>query len=142
MDLFNTMDILASGLRAERVRMNASASNLANAQTTRTAEGGPYKRRDPVFVAQDNPNAAFDASLAAAMSTVEVADVAVDDSPPRLNYDPSHPDANGEGYVAMPNVNPVEEMVNMLTATRAYEASSQAMNSVVAMAERALQLGK
>ncbi len=142
MDLFNTMDILASGLRAERVRMNASASNLANAQTTRTAEGGPYKRRDPVFVAQDNPNAAFDASLAAAMSTVEVADVAVDNSAPRLTYDPSHPDANGDGYVAMPNVNPVEEMVNMLTATRAYEASSQAMNSVVAMAERALQLGK
>lgn len=141
-DLFSSMDILASGLHAERVRMNTSASNLANAQTTRTAEGGPYKRQDPVFVAQQADPNSFDSALGGAMAGVEVANVVHDQSAPKMVFDPTHPDANTDGYVAMPNVNTVEEMVNMLTATRAYEANSTALQSLITMAEKALTLGK
>jgi flagellar basal-body rod protein FlgC len=141
-DLFGAMDILASGLHAERVRMNTSASNLANAQTTRTAEGGPYKRQDPVFVAQGVDGGSFESALDGAMAGVEVSEVRQDQSAPKIVYDPAHPDANADGYVAMPNVNTVEEMVNMLTATRAYEANSTAMQSLISMAEKALTLGK
>ena len=141
-DLFGAMDILASGLHAERVRMNTSASNLANAQTTRTAEGGPYKRQDPVFVTQAGDPNSFDTALDGAMAGVNVSEVVHDQSAPKRVYDPTHPDAGQDGYVAMPNVNTVEEMVNMLTATRAYEANSTAMQSLISMAEKALTLGK
>ena len=119
MDFFTAMEVSASGLSAERTRMNVAASNLANAQTTQSAGGGPYKRRDVVL-----------------------SSVSQDANPPRLEYDPGHPQANAQGYVAYPNVNPVEEMVDMITASRAYEAGITSMSTAVNMAERALGIGK
>ena len=142
MNVFSAMDILASGMSAERVRMNTTSSNLANAQTTRTAEGGPYRRRAPVFAAVLADNDPFAGEVARASQAVEVVDVVQDRSAPRQVYDPSHPDANADGYVAMPNIEMVEEMVNLLTASRAYEAGITAMRSLVQMAERTLGLGR
>ena len=143
MDFYSSMNIISSGLGAERVRMNATASNLANANTTRTEEGGPYKRRDPVFMAEPlNPDAVFGGSLEDALRVVNIPEIVEDTSPPRLEYDPTHPDANEEGYVARPNVQLVEEMVNMITASRAYEAGVTAMKSVVDMAKRTLTIGQ
>lgn len=143
MDFFSAMEVLSSGLTAERVRMNVTASNLANAETTRTEEGGPYKRRDPIFQAVnlDNNNG-FQSQLDEAIQGVVVEEVIEDDSPARLIFDPSHPDANQDGYVELPNINMVEEMVNMMMAARSYEAGVTAMRSVVDMAQRALSLGR
>jgi len=143
MGFLNAMEILSSGLTAERVRMNVTSSNLANAKTTRTAQGGPYQRRDPVFTATDVlSNTPFDSNLRQALQGVEVSQIAADTSAPRMIHDPGHPDANAEGFVAMPNINMVEEMVNMITSARSYEASITAMRSVIAMARRTLTLGK
>lgn len=138
MNHFDTMEVLASGLSAERMRIDVTSSNLANAQTTRTVEGGPYKRRDPIFATQTGIGDAFDQTLAG----VEVTDVITDTEAPRMVYDPRHPDANDKGYVAMPNISMVEEMVNMMNASRSYEAQLTAMHGLVDMAEKALSLGK
>jgi len=145
MDFFKAMEITASGLNAERSRMNTIASNLANAKTTRTADGsGPYKRLDPVF--RSVPMSEKFADLvgekaAQASSSVKVESIRQDDSPPQMVYDPSHPDANEAGYVALPNVNVVQEMVNMITASRAYEAGVTVMQTVKGMARSALNIG-
>ena len=144
MDLFKAMEVTASGLNAERSRMNTIASNLANAKTTRTEEGGPYKRLDPVF--QSVPLATKFRDLvgeeaAQAASIVRVTSIRQDDSPPQMVYDPGHPDADPNGYVAMPNVNVVQEMVNMITASRAYEAGVTVMQTVKGMARSALNIG-
>jgi flagellar basal-body rod protein FlgC len=141
MDFFSAMEILSSGLGAERVRMNVTASNLANAQTTRTAEGGPYKRRDPVFSAAPLETG-FARDLDDALRGVEVTDIVTDNGPPRVIHDPTHPDADVHGNVSLPNINMVEEMVNMITASRAYEAGVTAMRSLVDMAQRTLTMGK
>jgi flagellar basal-body rod protein FlgC len=140
MDFFAAMEVSASGLGAERTRMNVAASNLANAQTTRTAGGGPYRRRDVVLQSTAAPGAT--GANAAAVHGVQVAQISQDANPPRMEYDPGHPDANAQGYVAYPNVNPVEEMVDMITASRAYEAGVTALSTSVNMAERALSIGK
>ena len=123
--------------------MNITASNLANAETTRTEAGGPYRRRDPIFAATnlESPKG-FQSNLDRALQGVEVAEVVEDPEPPRLLFDPNHPDANPNGYVELPNVNMVEEMVNMMMAARSYEAGVPAMRSVVDMAQRALSVGK
>ena len=123
--------------------MNITASNLANAETTRTEAGGPYRRRDPIFAATnlESPKG-FQSNLDRALQGVEVAEVVEDPEPPRLLFDPNHPDANPNGYVELPNVNMVEEMVNMMMAARSYEAGVSAMRSVVDMAQRALSVGK
>jgi flagellar basal-body rod protein FlgC len=144
----NVTDILAisgSALRAERLRLDVIASNLANATTTRTPEGGPYRRRNVVFVAQPLETD-FAATIEAlteqgARRGVAVAEVVEDPTPPRMVFDPGHPDANPEGYVAYPNVNPVAEMVDLMAATRAYEANVQAVNATKRMAEAALSIG-
>lgn len=145
MNLFSAMEIVASGLMAQRTRLNVVASNLANAETTRTAEGGPYRRRDPVFatrpVASRFEELRADANAQQA-SLVEVERIEVDQSPPRMVYDPDHPDADTMGYVQMPNVNAIEEMVNMMTASRAYEAGITAMQTVRGLADSALRLGQ
>lgn len=143
MDFFTAMEVLSSGLGAERTRMNVSSGNLANAATTRTPEGGPYRRRDPVFrsVPVTEPFRAMLGGADGAVQGVEVAGVVEDSSPPRLVHDPGHPDANADGYVAMPNVNVIEEMVNLMLAARAYEASATALASVKTMAERAISIG-
>jgi len=144
MDLFRAMEITASGLNAERARMNTISSNLANAKTTRTAEGGPYKRLDPVFKSVPMAEKFEDLvgeKAAQAASTVQVTEIREDQSPPQMMYDPSHPDADTNGYVAMPNVNVVQEMVNMITASRAYEAGVTVMQTVKGMARSALNIG-
>ncbi len=144
MDFFRAMEVSASGLHAQRTRMNVASSNLANASTTRTAEGGPYKRRDVVLTSR--------AMAADALGNVSQADRAVrgvavdeiieDTSPPKLEYDPGHPDADENGYVAYPNVSAIEEMVDMITASRAYEAGITTLTTAVQMAERALSIGR
>ncbi|RME29493.1 MAG: flagellar basal body rod protein FlgC [Deltaproteobacteria bacterium] len=142
-DVFTTMDIAASGMRAQRVRMNTVASNLANANTTRTEQGGPYRRLDPVFKAvplREGFAGELNSALASGAYSVEVVEVRQDGSPPRLVYDPEHPDADSRGYVAMPNVNVAEEMVNMITATRSYSAAARVLETVKQMARRAIDL--
>lgn len=129
------MKVSASALTAERTRINLIASNLANANSTRTPEGGPYKRKDAVF------STMLDEAGARTNAGVEVVAVVEDQSPPRLQYDPSHPDADAKGYVAFPNVNVVEEMADMMTATRTYEANVTAMKAGMDMQMKALQIG-
>jgi flagellar basal-body rod protein FlgC len=140
----SAMEITASGLTAERVRMNTLASNLANARTTRTEDGGPYRRMDPVFravAAADRLPGLGDDPASGAAYMVEVPEIRRDETPGPLVYDPSHPDANESGYVEMPNVSVVTEMVNLVTASRAYEAGISMMDSVKSMARSALSIG-
>jgi flagellar basal-body rod protein FlgC len=122
--------------------MNTIASNLANARTTRTAEGGPYKRLDPVFQATQLGGDAFGGPNESAVSLVKVQRIQQDARDPQLVYEPGHPDADVKGYVRYPNVNVVEEMVNMITASRAYEAGVTSVDSVKAMAKSALGIGR
>ena len=139
--VFSAMEVAASGLSAERSRMNLVAGNLATARTTRTAEGGPYKRLDPVFSASPVAPGSFDPVLRR-VETVQLAEVRPDTSPGNMVYEPGHPDANAEGYVEYPNVNVVTEMVNMMTASRAYEAGVTSIESLKSMARAALRIGK
>jgi len=139
--VFSAMEVAASGLTAERSRMNVIASNLANARTTRGADGEPYKRVDPVFEAKPLRNRSMDAVLNAVMR-VDLAEVREDTDPGQMVYDPSHPDADGDGYVEYPNVNVVTEMVNLMTASRAYEAGVATIESVKTMARSALKIGQ
>lgn len=139
------MNVSASALTAGRTRMNLISSNLANANATRTPEGGPYKRKDAVFAATpvQNPfNRVLDGATAQQVRKVEVSEIVEDKNPPRLQYDPSHPDANPQGYVAMPNVNVVEEMTDMISATRSYEANVTAVQAAKSMAMKTLEIGK
>jgi flagellar basal-body rod protein FlgC len=125
--------------------MNLISSNLANAATTRTAEGGPYKRKDAVFTAtplEKSFNNALNGATSRQVLQVEVSRIVEDQSPPRMQYDPGHPDADPQGYVAMPNVNVVEEMTDMLWATRAYEANVTALQAAKSMALKTLEIGK
>lgn len=141
MDFLTSFRVTASALEAQRLRLNMIAENVANAQTTRTVEGGPYRRRDPVFAAKP-----FDEMLSleqqAGSTGVSVERIHVDERPPRLQFDPNHPDANADGYVAMPNVDVVTETVNMMSATRAYESNVAVMNASKAMALKALEIGR
>ncbi|HHT01252.1 MAG TPA: flagellar basal body rod protein FlgC [Firmicutes bacterium] len=139
MELLPAMSIAASGLTAERMRLDIIANNLANVHTTRTAAGGPYRRQVPVFA--ERLQEALRREQAPGLG-VQVAAIVQDATPPQLIYDPAHPDANGEGYVAMPNVNVVMEMVDMITATRAYEANVTVLNAAKAMTLQALQIGR
>jgi len=140
--VFSAMEIAASGLSAQRTRMNTIASNLANAQTTRTAAGGPYKRVDPVFeaIALDKMRAVSPSEQSVSM--VHVAQIVQDQRPGQMVYSPGHPDANADGYLEYPNVNMVEEMVNMITASRAYEAGVSSVEATQKMANSALDLGR
>jgi flagellar basal-body rod protein FlgC len=140
--VFSALEVAASGLSAERTRMNTIASNLANARTTRTAEGGPYKRLDPVFQAVPLERSGVTNPLGAAVSMVKVGQIQKDPRDPMMVYEPGHPDADSNGYVRYPNVNVVEEMVNMMTASRAYEAGITSIESVKAMARSALAIGR
>lgn len=123
-------DIAASAMSANRLRINTIASNIANANTTKTEEGGPYKRKDVAMIATDVPGGEFASALdRASMKSVKVAAVVEDQSDPRLVYDPAHPDADPKtGMVAMPNINTVTEMVNMLSASNAYKAAAEVVN--------------
>ncbi len=141
MDFFTSMDISASALAAERTRMNLISSNLANVNSTRTAEGGPYRRKDAVFTATPLKGS-FGAALSRANDarSVQVTQVNEDPRPPRMQYEPGHPDADPNGYVAYPNINVVEEMADMITASRSYEANITATNAAKSMALKTLDL--
>ena len=144
MDFFTSMEVSASGLAVERTRMNVASSNLANAQTTRTPQGGPYQRQNVIVRSGDAPAVAGGQAggFANAVKSAEVAGIQADPAAPRMEYDPGHPDADANGYVAYPNVNVIEEMVDMITASRAYEAGVTALNTSVSLAERALSIGR
>ncbi|HON43168.1 MAG TPA: flagellar basal body rod protein FlgC [Bacillota bacterium] len=130
MSVISTFGTSASGMAAERLRLDTISSNLANINTTRTPEGGPYRRLMAVMESAPDGRG------------VHVARIVQDESPPLLVHNPGHPDADAEGNVAMPNVNPVLEMVDMISATRAYEANVAAFNAAKAMAAKALEIGK
>ena len=144
LDLFTAMEVSASGLTAERVRMNALASNLANARTTRTAQGGPYKRLDPVF--QAVPLAMHQGAAVGTRHTgaylVEVPTIRQDEGAPQMMYDPQHPDADERGFVALPNVNVVEEMTNMISASRSYQANVEVLNTAKTLMVKTLTIGQ
>jgi len=143
MDFFSSMDISASALSAERTRMNLISSNLANVNSTRTPEGGPYKRKDAVFTATSAPGS-FGAALGQATDArrVEISQINEDQNPPRMQYEPTHPDADAAGYVAYPNINMVEEMADMISASRSYEANVTAVNAAKSMAIKTLDIGR
>ena len=148
MSIFGSMIISASALSAERLRMDVTAENLANAQSTRTANGGPYRRKEVVL--ESTGSSSFAGALAAARGGsgggggagggVRVSGIVEDQSPNRLVYDPGHPDANAQGYVSMPNVNPVTEMVDLISASRSYEANVTAMQTSKQMFTKTLDL--
>ena len=141
MNLDTVTDIAVSGLAAQRARLGVTASNLANAQTTRTAEGGPYRRRDPVFVAEPMGRG-FQDQLARQVRRVRVTRIATDTREPITRFDPGHPDAGPDGIVALPNVNPVEELANLLSAQRSFEANLLILRKGREMGEAAMQIGR
>jgi flagellar basal-body rod protein FlgC len=163
--IFSGLEISASGMRAQRTRQNAISSNLANAQTSRTDDGGPYRRQFVVFTAESDRKEVRLLNREIALAGVQtntghlplppenfprderffgkgvaVAEIRQDSRPPKMVYDPAHPDADESGYVAMPNINIIEEMTDMIAATRAYEANVTAFNAAKSMAMQALQL--
>ena len=145
MDFFDAIHASSSGLSAQRLRMNLISGNLANINTTRTREGGPYRRKEAIFAARPLEES-FKKILAdqqrSQLSMVKVNRIIEDSNPPVMKYDPQHPDADENGYVAMPNINVMEEMVNMISATRGYEANVSALKAAKEMASRALEIGK
>ncbi len=143
MDILTAMKISGSGLKAERARLNITAMNLANTNTTRTIEGGPYRAKSVVFAAKPMPD--FHASLHSAearLRKVEVTEVVEDDKPFKEIYDPSHPDADENGIVQFPNVDMAEQMVDMIAARRGYEANVAALDAVKSMALKALDISR
>jgi flagellar basal-body rod protein FlgC len=148
MDLFSALDIGASGMSAQRSLMNVISMNLANIKTTRTLDGspGPYTRKSVSLQTEavDSPfSKAMSSAMDRDMAGVKVAGVVNDNNrPARMVYEPGHPDANPEGYVAYPDINVVEEMSNMITAMRSYEASSASIGTVKNMFTKALEIGK
>lgn len=143
MSLFRALEASASALTAERVRMEVAAANLANANTTRTAEGGPYRRRVVIFAPLVERLAALrGGGVVSDSGGVVVAGVVEDPSPPRRVYDPGHPDADRDGFVSLPNVNPVTEMADLMAAARNYELNAVAFNTVKQVILKALELGR
>ena len=145
MDFMTALDISASALTAERTNMNIISMNLANVKTTRTVEGGPYRRKTTVMAAipvDDSFSAQMRSALDRELRGVRVMHVAQDGRPLKLVYEPGHPDANAEGYVAYPDINVVEEMANMMTAQRGYEASVTGVDTIKSMYNKALEISR
>lgn len=146
MSLFKSINVSATGLTAERLRMDIISKNIANAETTRTSAGTPYRRQMPIF--REQQSTAFADVLSEARgqfvtgSGVEVSAIKEDTSPFKRVFNPGHPDADSEGYVSMPNVDVVTEMINLISASRGYEANVTAMNATKAMAMKAMEIGK
>jgi flagellar basal-body rod protein FlgC len=143
MGMFDALNVSATGLTAERLRMDVTAENLANAQTTRGADGQPYRRKEVVL--GEAAGGAFGSQLAKAMNGapsggVEVEAITEDATPGKLVYDPGHPDADAKGYVRMPNVDTVAEMVDLITASRGYEANVTAMQTAKQMFSKTLDI--
>ena len=145
MSFLDALQTSASGLSAQRLRMNLISSNLANVNTTRTEDGGPYRRKDSVFESKSSQpdfGEQLRKSIDKANVGVEVTEIRDDDRPPILKFDPNHPDADDKGFVALPNINVVEEMVNMISATRSYEANVTAIKATKDMASDAMDIGR
>lgn len=145
MDLLTSLRISASGLAANMKRQAAISSNIANEKTTRTAEGGPYRRKEVVFgsePARENFSDILEGELGENAQSVHATEVLSTDKAPILKYEPNHPDANEEGYVAYPNINVMEEMADMISASRSYEANLSALNTTKSMALKALEIGR
>ena len=143
MSLFSSIDVSASGMSAQRERAEVLVENIANAETTRTADGGPYRRRDVVF--ESSPvssqfSSEFDSLLGQQSNGVKVSQIAVDNTEPNRRYMPGHPDADKDGYVAFPHMNPAEDMVDLLGASRSYQANVSAISSVKDMIQRSIDL--
>jgi flagellar basal-body rod protein FlgC len=145
MALFDALNISASGLTAQRLRMDVTSANLANAQSTQTPEGGPYKRQDVVLQEQSG-DGSFAGALTGALGEesepagVEVAAIVPDTTPPRQVYEPNNPQANAQGYVEMPNVNPVEEMTDLIDSSRSYQANVTAMQTTKQVFSKTIEL--
>ena len=143
MDIFNTLQISSSALKANTIRLNTISSNLANIETTSTPEGGPYKKKSVYFESQP---LSFENQLKNQMTSstqgVKVTKILEDTTPPRKIYDPTHPDASEDGYVEMPNISVLEEMVDMMSATRAYQANVTSIKSAKRMAMKALEIAR
>jgi flagellar basal-body rod protein FlgC len=144
MDFLTALRISGSGLSVERTRVNLASSNLANAETTRTAAGGPYKRLDPVIQAVPFGPALGEASASTPTPAIDpvISSIVADNGPGRKVYSPGHPDADPEGFVTFPNVNPVYEVVNLMSASRSYEANATAIDTLKTMAQRGLDIAR
>jgi flagellar basal-body rod protein FlgC len=149
MSLFSALSVSASGMNAQRVRAELLVENMANAETTRTPEGGPYRRKDVVFQSEQEQSP-FASVLSDQMSGggdatatgVTVSDVIVDQRDPQKRYLPGHPDADADGYVSFPNLNPAEEMVDLVSSSRGYQANVASMTSIKEMIQRSIDLLK
>ena len=144
MSLFSALSVSASGMAAQRTRASLLVENIANSETTRTAEGGPYRRKDVIFSSSD-VNSAFGSELDAQLGTqpltgVKVAGISVDQSEPEKRYMPGHPDADADGYVSVPKMNPAEDMVDLMGANRSYQANVAAMSAVKDMIQKSIDL--
>jgi flagellar basal-body rod protein FlgC len=146
MSLFSVLSVSASGMAAQRTRAALLVENIANSETTRTPEGGPYRRTDAVF-STEQVGSAFGSELQAQLggeqlTGVKVAGISVDTSAPEKRYMPGHPDADAQGYVALPKVNPAEDMVDLMGANRSYQANVAAMSAVKDMIQKSIDLLK
>jgi flagellar basal-body rod protein FlgC len=142
MGMFDVLKISSSGLRAQRVRMETIATNLANIHTTRTEEGGPYKKQSVVLTSADVSGATFKGVLERKMEGVDVEEILESEKPFERTYDPAHPDADSDGYVTYPNVNVLEEMTDMTAAARSYEANVNVINTAKRMFQKALEIAR
>lgn len=143
MSLFSALSVSASGMAAQRTRTELLVENIANAETTRTADGGPYRRKDAIFQSTDVTSAfsdLFNVETDPESAGVKVSDITVDQSEPEKRYMPGHPDADKDGYVSFPKVNPAEDMVDLMGATRNYEGNIAAISAVKDMIQRSIDL--
>ena|SRR5579883_824992 len=144
MSLFSALSVSASGMAAQRTRASLLVENIANSETTRTPEGGPYRRKDAIFSSEPAGvefGSELDAQLSGQRLTgVKVSGISVDQSAPEKRYMPSHPDADADGYVSMPKVNPAEDMVDLIGANRSYQANVAAMSAVKDMLQKSIDL--
>lgn len=140
MSLFSSLSVSASGMAAQRERAALLVENIANAETTRTPDGGPYRRKDAIF-SSASVGAEFASELDAQMQTgVKVTGISVDQRPPEKQYMPGHPDADADGYVSVPRMNPAEDMVDLTGANRSYQANVAAMSAVKDMIQKSIDL--
>jgi flagellar basal-body rod protein FlgC len=142
MSLFSAIAVSASGMAAQRTRAELLVENLANSETTRTPEGGPYRRKDAVFESQPMTGSFGSVFESHLQEGVSVAEISVDNSAPEQRYMPGHPDADANGYVAFPKINPAEDMVDLMGASRGFEANVAAISSVKDMIMRSIDLFK
>jgi len=147
MSIFSTLELSGSALVAERQRAEIVAANMANAETTHTATGGPYRRQEVVFSSSGNLPfrmmlAGFHSTLSGAMPAVRVRQVVDDPTPPLMRYEPGHPDANKDGYVAYPAINPIQEMVDLMGAVRSYQLNASAITATKQMIQQSMELLK